>query len=419
MDLNTLTRMVTDLRDYCQSFHPVFGRREPRETFDAVVLGLITPAERKNGWQLAELAGDDTPDIIHRFFTSTKWEVDELLNLYQQRLLETFGRSGALIFDETGFPKKGSSSVGVQRQYSGTLGKIGNCQIGVFAAWITPYAHTLFDRRLFMPKDWLADPARRAKTHVPESLVHHSKPQLAAQMLEHALTQGAQPQWVGGDTIYGDDTALRQLVASHGLDYAFAVACKTQVWLHWPKVEEPEQVNATRTGRGQRLQKRRVVADEPRRVRVDEVARSWPQEHWQQLSCGAGSKGERLYYWGVAQVVEAHEHLPSRRSWLIVRQNGEDLTTRAYFLCYSPRELPLQVWLERVGTRWPIEQCFEEAKSLCGLDEYEVRTWPGWHRHITLSMVAHHFLAEQRLKLGQEQEVKKPKSTSRKTRCTG
>jgi len=151
MDLNTLARMVTELRDYCQFFHPVFGRREPRETFDAVVLGLITPAERKNGWQLAELAGDDTPDIIHRFFTSTKWEVDDLLNLYQRRLLETFGRSGALIFDETGFPKKGSSSVGVQRQYSGTLGKIGNCQIGVFAAWITPYAHTLFDRRLFMP----------------------------------------------------------------------------------------------------------------------------------------------------------------------------------------------------------------------------------------------------------------------------
>lgn len=397
MDTEMLVGLAQNFHDYCARFADLFGRKETRETFAGILAAMMTPGPRKNGWQLAQGAGDATPDVVHQFLTRAQWDADALRDRYMDLILERLGSQGALLFDETGFLKQGDHSVAVQRQYTGTAGKITNCQIAVFAAWVTPRAHVLIDRRLFVPDSWLRDEPRRQRAHIPDDLTHRTKGELAREILTHVLQQGATPRWVGGDAVYGDDEALRAAIAAAGLDYALAVSCTAQVWEKWPEVESAAVVNASKQVRGQRRRHDRVAPGQPSRVRVDALAAGWEAERWQELSCGEGSKGERAYLWGWQRVVEAHNGLPSREVLLLVRQALEDETDRAYFLCHGDPSLSVQQWVERVGTRWAIEQCFEEAKAQCGLDEYEVRRWESWHRHVTLSMVAHGFLALQRV----------------------
>ena len=417
MDLSIVADMAANLRDFTQQFHPYFSRREPRETFDGILLAMLLAPERKNGWELAQFAGKETPHSTHRFFTSTPWQADEVLRQYQRSMLERLGERSALVFDETGFLKKGDASVGVKRQYSGTAGRIENCQIGVFASYITAHAHILWDRRLFMPKDWIEDKLRRETAHVPDTLEHRSKPELAREMFEHALNIGMVPAWVGGDTIYGDDSRLRDAVAEAGCDYVFAVSQETMIWTQWPAtLTAQERHEQKKDGRGRKPLQGCLAADAPERIKAVDLAKSWENSTWQELSAGDGSKGERTYKWAWCEVIEAYRghsdrKMPSRRSLLLVRQKGEDPKTRAYYLCHSPtQELSPQTWVERAGTRWPVEQCFEEAKQEFGLDEYEVRRWEGWHRHITLSMLAHGFVACERARVAAEMAKKKKPS---------
>ncbi len=406
MNLEILATITSQFRDFCQSFHHLFSRREVRDVFDGVMLGLLTAEGRKNSWQLTASIGLETPDPLQRFFSTTVWDEECALQLYQKKVLERFGSLGALIFDETGFLKKGSDSVGVQRQYSGTAGKIDNCQIGVFAAWVVPQAHLLWDRRLFLPKDWVQDKERREKTKVPSSVKHKSKPKLAKEMFLSALDRGAKPMWVGGDTIYGDDATLRTLVASKDFDYVFSVAAATKVWEEWPEVEFPEQVNPTKTGTGAKRKKPRIAKGQPKRIRVDKLAENWCDSRWKPYSAGNGSKGERLYDWAWQEVIESDAKLPSRQCVLLIRRSRDESREKAYFLCHTNEGWTPELLIGRAGARWPIEQCFEEAKGECGLDEYEVRSWVGWHRHVTLSMMAHGFLSFERAKQRAEAEKK-------------
>lgn len=388
MDLDALANLTTELADFSRVFHSAFGRRETRQTFDGVLFGLITSPRRKNGWELAHAAGDLTPHAIHRFFTSAKWDADEVLALYQDFIRERCGARGALIFDETGFLKKGRESVGVQRQYSGTAGRVENCQIGVFAAWITPRAHSLFDRRLFLPQSWDHDAERCERAHVPDSIEHRTKPELALEMFESALERGLEPVWVGGDHVYGDDSRLRARVAEV-CDYAFCVG--SRLCASWQASE----------------------AEAPVRASLAELVAMWPDSSWFEASAGPGSKGERTYRWAAERVTEpAARGQAPRSSVLLVRQRGADAKTRAYYLCHGDEGVELQAWVERVGERWPIEQCFEEAKQEFGLDGYEVRRWEGWHRHITLSMLAHGFAGVQRARVREEASAKKPRAPS-------
>ena len=394
-----------DLLSYCNHFHGEFGRSQARETFDAMLFGLLVAQGRKNTWQLTEATGMSGPDSLQRFLSTTRWDHDSMLATYQRFVLEKLGSSGALLFDETGFLKKGSSSVGVQHQYTGTAGRVANCQVGVFAAWLTPNAHVLFDRMLYFPVSWQDDHTRRARAHVPEHVRTVPKAKLAALMLDRALTTGARPQWVGGDCVYGDDTSLRKAVAAHGLDYVFAVSSTAQVWTQWPDVLTAQQRRTPgRSGRPPRLSK--VAPDTAARQRVDDLAQRIDPSQWQLLSIGEGTKGPRLFEWASLPVVEACDELPSRWSTLLIRRHPENHDDLSYYLCSSSSALSVSTLAERAGARWPIEQCFEEAKSLCGLDEYEVRSWVGWHRHITMSMMAHGFIAWQRAKWS-EQEQKK------------
>lgn len=417
MDLSIMADMAANLRDFTQQFHPYFSRREPRETFDGILLAMLLAPERKNGWELAQFAGKETPHSTHRFFTSTPWQADEVLHQYQRSMLETLGTKGALIFDETGFLKKGTASVGVKRQYSGTAGRTENCQVGVFAAYITAHVHILWDRRLFMPTEWIEDAQRRETAHVPTWVEHRTKSGLARDMFEHALTLGMTPSWVGGDPVYGDDTKLRDTIAAAGCDYVFAVAQTTKVWTEWPPTLTLEEREEQRTSnRGRRPIRDCLAKDAPARIKICDLAQEWDESSWVEWSAGDGSKGERTYKWAWCEVIEArdealNEKMPSRRSLLLVRQKGDDPKTRAYYLCHSPtQEHSAQIWLARAATRWPIEQCFEEAKQEFGLDEYEVRRWEGWHRHITLSMLAHGFVACERARITAAEAKKKKRN---------
>ncbi len=239
----------------------------------------------------------------------------------------------------------------------------------------------------------------------PPTIVYKTKPELAIEMLQEAVARGVRPLWVGADKIYGEVEAFRRAVAEHQLDYAVSVSKQAKVWLTRPRLESPEEFNAKIVAQGRRRTRYYPAPGEPEKVRVDEYARDLDPEQWQEYSCGQGTKGERLYQWAVVEVVE--NELPGRDSLLIVRQKLGDASSRAYFLAHSAHPHALQTWVERIGTRWPIEQCFEEAKNECGVDEYEVRSWQGWHRHITLSMVAQNFLAEQRSACAQEEAAKK------------
>ncbi len=334
--------------------------------------------ERKNGWQVAEEVGEATPYAIQHLLDRAKWDCDGVRDELRAYVWETLAEpKGVLVIDETGFLKKGRKSAGVQRQYSGTAGRIENCQVGVFLSYASSHGHTLLDRALYLPKSWIDDQERCREAHVPASVTFATKPELAAQMLWRTLDAGLPVAWVTGDTVYGSSQSLRAGLEARKQAYALAVACKEHV-----------EVQGTRR-------------------RVDQVARSLAREDWQELSAGTGSKGPRLFAW--ARIELAAPEISGWQRWLLVRRSldeGAKPVEMAYVLVFAPTGTSLEEMVEAFGARWTVEQCFEEAKGEVGLDEYEVRSWQGWHRHVTLSMLALAFLTALRAK-GEENVLKK------------
>jgi len=265
----------------------------------------------------------------------------------------------ALIVDETGFLKKGDKSVGVQRQYSGTAGRIENCQIGVFLALSTLRGRALVDRALYLPESWCSDASRCQEAGVPEDAAFATKPQLAMKMLDRALEAGLQPEFVLADEVYGNDSKFRRFLENRGRPFVVAVKCGQYLW----------------AGFQQR--------------RMDDIAAEVPVNAWTRMSVGDGAKGPRVYDWAAARYGAPTEKGLIR--WLLIRRNIET-QERAYYLCTAPKRTTARDLAIAAGRRWAIEVCFETAKQETGLDEYEVRSWDGWHRHITLSMLAMAFL---------------------------
>jgi SRSO17 transposase len=347
---------------------PRFRRVEPRRRVRAYLQGLLAPVERKNGWQLAENAGDRTPDGVQDFLARMRWDADQVRDDLCAYVVAHLGDAdGVLVLDETGFVKKGTKSVGVQRQYSGTAGRIENCQIGVFLGYASRHGHALIDRALYLPEVWANDLARRRAAGVPEDTVFATKPQLGRQMLARAFAAGVPCRWVTGDSVYGADYALRRAIERNGRGYVLAV---------------------TRT---QRLGFK-TVADW-----LEDV----PAGAWQRLSAGEGAKGPRLYDW---------VHLPcgwlaAPEGWqkgLLIRRKLAQPEAFSFYLTLAPEAAGLSDLVRVAGTRWTIEAAFEAAKGEVGLDQYEVRSWTGWHRHITLAMLAHAYLAVLRCAAGGE-----------------
>ena len=347
-----------------------FYRSEPRRRALAYLKGLLSPVERKNGWQLAEQAGDATPDGVQRLLYNYVWDADLVREDLRDYVVEHLGEAGGvLVVDETGFLKKGTKSVGVQRQYSGTAGRIENCQIGVFLTYATGQGRVLLDRELYLPQGWAEDWERRREAGVPEGVRFQTKPQLARVMLERASEGGVPFRWFAGDTVYGSDRKLRRWLEQREIPHVLSIKSNEKLWV--------------------------LTEEGPRQVRVDWLASQVEESGWARLSAGDGAKGPRIYDWTWVKTRTLRE--PGKGYWLLVRRSVARPEELAYYVCYGPGETSLEELVRVAGTRWSIEECFEEGKGQVGLDQYEVRKWEGWYRHVTLTMLAHAYLAVVRL----------------------
>lgn len=338
-----------------------FRRAEARGRVKRYLAGLLDRVERKNGWQLAEHLGEAGPQGVQRLLNAADWDVDAVRDDLRGYVTEHLGDpDGVVIVDETGFLKKGTKSVGVQRQYSGTAGRIENCQIGVFLGYASSQGRAFLDRELYLPQEWAQDPARRGEAGVPPAVSFATKPALAQQMLARAFAAGVPAAWVSGDEIYGNDGAFRHWVMAGNHPYVLAVSAHHPIW---------------RAGRQER---------------ADRFIAAVPAEAWAPLSAGTGSQGERLYDWACIQL--PYERAVGTAHWLLARRSLSDPTALAYYRVFAPADTPVADMVRVAGLRWAIEASFEDAKGAVGLDHYEVRTWTAWYRHITLALLAHAYL---------------------------
>jgi SRSO17 transposase len=340
-----------------------FRRVEPRRRARAYVLGLLSPLAGKNGWTLAEAAGENTPDGMQRLLNRSAWDADAVRDDLRDYVAEHLGDPDAvLIIDETGFLKKGTKSAGVQRQYSGTAGRTENCQLGVFLAYTSAHGRTLVDRELYLPQGWCHDDPRRTEAAVPAKARFATKPALGLQMLRRALDAGLPARWVTADEAYGKDSKFRLWLQNRRMGYVLAVACNQKI---------PTDGGS---------------------ARADELAAAAPAPAWKRRSCGAGAKGPRLFDWAVATLPDTGTADHGFTRWLLIRRSITDPTEHAYYLCYGPADTGDEELIRVAGTRWAIEECFQTAKGQVGLDDYQVRRYDAWYRHITLAMCAHAFL---------------------------
>src|SRR5829696_9000796 len=339
-----------------------FGRVEPRRHARAFVLGLLADLPRKNCWTIAEHAGQATPDGMQHLLAGAVWDEHAVRDDVRDYLVEHLADPEAvLVVDETGDLKKGARTVGVQRQDTGTAGKVDNAQVAVYLAYATGAGHGVIDRELDLPQGWIDDPARCRAAGVPDQVGFATKPELARQMLDRALEAGVPAGWVTADEVYGGDPALRGWLETRQLPYVLAVKCTEPL--------SPASGPPTSAAR---------------------LAKRVPPEGWLRLSAGQGAKGRRWYAWSRLALTPADAPNGWGR-WLLVRRS---LTTGelAYYVCAGPADLPLVALVRVAGTRWRVEEAFQAGKGLCGLDEHQVRRWRSWYRWVTLAMLAYAFL---------------------------
>ena len=362
-----------DLRALEARLGRLFVRPEPRRQAGLYLEGLLSAAKRKNGWQLAEQIGDARPWRTQRVLSHALWDEDAARDLCREYVLEHLGApDGVLVVDETGFLKKGEHSAGVARQYSGTAGRIENAQIGVFLAYASSKGHALIDRELYLPKrEWCEDAGKRAEAAIPEEAAFATKPALASRMIGRALDACLPCAWVLGDEIYGSDRRLRMDLERREQPFVLAIRSNEKLWA--------------------------VLGERLGQHAASRLAAALPARAWRRLSAGAGSKGERLHDWARLRLTRLQQ--PPWDHWLLVRRSRKDPKDLAYYVAFGPDRTTLAALARVAGRRWAIEECFETAKQEVGLADYEIRSWHGWHRHVTLAMLALAFLAGMRAKL--------------------
>jgi SRSO17 transposase len=372
VDRKTVRSWVKELDALNERIAQRFSRTEVRRRARTYLRGLLGSAERKNSWQLAEeAAGESTPYGVQHLLGRANWDADLVRDDLREYVVEHLGGEGAiLVVDETGFLKKGTESVGVKRQYTGTAGKRENCQVGVFLAYATDKGAAFIDRELYLPEEWAEDEERRRRAGVPEEVGFATKPRLARKMLQRALEAEVRAGWVVADSVYGDTRRLGVWLEEHEQAYVMAVSGKAHVWRGFYQPKVGEILDALREGT--------LPSEED-------------DEGWKRLSAGEGSKGERLYDWIGLPLNRPLQEGFAR--WLLVRRSIDAPDELTAYVVFAPEESTLEELARVAGSRWKIEEAFEEAKGEVGLDHYEVRSWPGWYRHITLAMFAHAFLA--------------------------
>jgi SRSO17 transposase len=393
---------LEELWEFQASFHDCFTRSEPRAHFFDYMVGQFSHLERKSIEPMALHVKGGTVRGLQRFISQVQWDEEQMRWNYHQLVADAMGApDGVLMFDETGFVKKGHDSVGVARQYCGTLGKVDNCQVGVFAAYASPQGYALVDKRLFLPEAWWTDgyATRRQKCHVPDALTFESKPQLAAAMLQSMAQEGLLPfKYVVADCLYGQSPDFLDAVdACVGVTTLLAIPADTRCWLQAPRTAA--QVYRYK---GEERSKRVVVAPDNAPCTVAALAARLPASHWYRRQVSEGTKGPISYEFARQRVTLCKDGLPERTVWLVIKRTVGAEPAYAYYSSNAPASTPLRplVWLS--GLRWAIEQCFEEGKTELGMAHYEVRTYPGWHHHMLTTMLAHFFLWHLKLRLGEK-----------------
>ncbi|MFF1838832.1 IS701 family transposase [Streptomyces sp. NPDC058231] len=336
-----------------------FARVEPRRRTRRLLLGLLSDLPRKNCWTIAEWAGEATPDAMQHLLNRAKWDADAVRDDLRGYVVEHLHDEHAvLVVDETGDVKKGTHTVGVQRQYTGTAGRIENSQVAVYLVYAGSRGHAAVDRELYVPRSWTSDPNRCRAGGLGEETAFATKPELAARMIGRFLDAGHRAPWVAGDEVYGGNPRLRTALEERSCGYVLAVACTHEV--------------STRAGK----------------FRAGTLAKRVPKRAWQKLSAGAGAKGHRFYDWAVIDLT----HPDPSSHQLLIRRN-RSTGELAFYRCYSPTPVPLTTLVKVAGSRWRVEETFQSGKGLAGLDEHQVRRFTSWTRWVTLAMLAHAFLA--------------------------
>jgi len=372
-----------------QVFAPRFGRTEARERSEQYLRGLLVQqTDRRNAENLAESIAGATPRGLQRFLTESPWQdepvIDDLQGYVGQQLNEP---TGVFVLDDTGFVKQGKKSVGVARQYSGTLGKVGNCQVGVFLAYVSGQGHALVDKALYLPREWTDDRQRCRAAGVPEAIAYQSKAELGLALLRRARRAGhLKAEWITADAGYGEVPTLRDSLAADDWRYLLEVPSTTHVFTQLAQVAIPAW-----SGRGRKPSQPQLVAGEPGPQSVPAVAASLPPAAWYELTVAEGAQGPRIHQFASLRVWESRDGLPGRACWLVLRRDVDGSAAK-YYLSNAPADTPL-LRLAQVGAmRWPVETEFQTEKGETGLDEYEVRSWLGWQQHITMALLAGAFL---------------------------
>jgi SRSO17 transposase len=351
----------TEFNSLAMRFAEMFATEAGFRNMQKYLRGLMGTAQRKNGWQMAEYLGEMTPYSIQQFLYRGRFDPDELRDGLRDYVGENLGEEdGVLVVDETGFLKQGEKSCGVQRQYSGTAGRIENCQIGVFLTYKSQKGHCPVDRRLYMPEKWMDDSERCNEAGVPETVNFQTKPKMALEMIQEATAAGLPYTWVTGACVYGAYRDIRLWLESNQKCYVMSISGKEYIWVG------------------------------NRQISVRDILKDLPEEGWFTASCGDGSKGARLYDWLIYEINQGTTE-GYKRSMLIRRSKSSPDELRAY-ICFAPVDTPEQKLVEVAGSRWTVETCFKESKAEVGLDQYEVRSYTGWYKHITLACIAIAFI---------------------------
>jgi len=384
-----------ETKRYMKLFKGAFQRVEQIEKSLIYVQGLLGNATRKNVEQMA-LGQKEKVRSLQYFVAQSQWETEPVLAIHQGLIGETLGEEdGVMLVDESSTVKQGTESVGVAAQYCGSVGKIANGQVGVYVGYASRTGYSLIEGRLFLPEKWLEEEQaeQRQACGVPEDRVFKTKPEIGLELLKNALQRDNLPfSWVAADALYGDSPAFRDGVAATGKWYFTAIKENTLIWCTPPKVHVPPW-----SGHGRHPTRLRLSDPRKHPVPVKDLVKKIQKQDWVRAVIKEGSKGPIVCDFAFLRVTESRSGLPAGELWLIIRRNLEDPTEIKYYFSNAPLSMPLQEFVRISGMRWPIESIFEESKGEIGMDHYEMRSWIGWHHHMLLVSLAHHFLVRLRI----------------------
>jgi len=401
LDRNDVVDLMSELKGFHENFSDCFQRTESRDNFYRYMSGQLCHLERKSIEPIAFAIEGGKVRAMQRFVSDAPWDENKIMFKYRSLVNDDIGHpDGAIIFDESGFAKKGDDSIGVARQYSGNLGKVDNCQVGVFAAYTSPYGYSLIDKRLYIPEHWFSDDysKKREKCLLPPEIKFQTKPQLAAEILGSIAKEKQLPfRYVLADSVYANPDFIEAVESLAGVTYLLQVAEDTLCWLQNPVV-----IDKTYKYQGQVRSKKVLSSKAKNNISVKTLAKSINNFFWYRRKVSEGTKGPIEYEFTKRRIVLSRQGLPQKTVWLLIRRTLEKEPQYSFFISNALLSTKLDKFIWLSGLRWSIEQCFEETKTELGMDQYEVRKFTGWQHHILTSMLAHYFLWHLKVRLGKK-----------------